>query len=193
MTFEVRRDGDHRRSPWRNGAGVTAEVASWPSGAEARSTFDWRISLAEVSADCEFSSFPGIYLVILLLDGPAMTLRLGESTHVLEPYEPFAFEGESPVSCEVEQPTRDLNVMTRRGRAVAAVQALRLRSGEPVELPPAQPLVVVCLNGTVRAAGTELRTADVVISDERLIIEGDGRAAVISIYSDQAQSSEVTG
>jgi len=39
----------------------------------------------------------------------------------------YAFDSGLPVRCEVTAPTRDLNVMTRRGRASASVEVLRWR------------------------------------------------------------------
>ena len=48
MTFELRRSAEHVRRPWRNGGGMTAEVAAWPPDADAASAFDWRVSFADV-------------------------------------------------------------------------------------------------------------------------------------------------
>mgnify|MGYP000624994528 FL=1 len=36
--------------PWRNGGGVTWQIAASPEGADV-AAFDWRLSMAEVAAD----------------------------------------------------------------------------------------------------------------------------------------------
>ena len=49
---------DVKASPWKNGGGVTREIAK---GAAAGPDDDWgwRISIAEVERDGPFSTFPG--------------------------------------------------------------------------------------------------------------------------------------
>ena len=42
--------------PWKNGGGVTREVAAHPAGASLED-FDWRVSTAEVRAAGPFSGF----------------------------------------------------------------------------------------------------------------------------------------
>jgi uncharacterized protein len=53
--------GDYRRMPWKNGQGTTTEIAVSPkdAGLEGKS-FDWRVSIATVEKDCEFSRFPAM-------------------------------------------------------------------------------------------------------------------------------------
>ena len=41
---------DFRRMPWKNGAGRTSEIASWPDGAGA-DAFAGRVSIAEIERD----------------------------------------------------------------------------------------------------------------------------------------------
>lgn len=88
-----------------------------------------RVSIADVDASGPFSTFDGVDRIIMLVDGPAMRLRLGSADFAAEPvalerHRPFAFDGGTPVQCEIDSPTRDLNVMTRRGatRATMRVQ-----------------------------------------------------------------------
>ncbi len=45
--------------PWKNGGGMTADVAASPPGA-GMDGFDWRVSIARVEADGPFSVFPGV-------------------------------------------------------------------------------------------------------------------------------------
>jgi len=124
VTFSVLRLGTYPVVPWRNGAGVTREIACSPVGASA-GEFDWRVSIADVPPSSTFSSFAGVDRVIIPLDPPAMTLTVDGIRHALSQHQPFAFDGEAITSCRVDGgPSRDLNVMTRRGRIGAAVVVL---------------------------------------------------------------------
>ena len=82
MGMDLWRRDDHRQMPWKNGGGLTREVASSPPGS-ALTDFDWRISFAEVAAGGPFSTFPGVDLVIILVDGPAMALTVDGVRHEL--------------------------------------------------------------------------------------------------------------
>lgn len=114
-------------TPWKNGGGVTREIACFPPGA-VMDAFDWRISIATIAADGPFSVFEGVDRVITLLDGAGMRLRArdGSFDHLLDtPLAPFAFPGEAPVDCTLlAGESQDFNVMTRRGKLQAKVQVL---------------------------------------------------------------------
>ena len=103
-------------TPWKNGAGLTREIALAPAGAGG---FDWRLSLAEVERDAPFSAFPGIDRCIVLLRGAGMRLRSadGRLDHLLDrPLTPFHFSGDMPLAATVlGGQSSDFNVMTRRG------------------------------------------------------------------------------
>ena len=68
MTAEILRAAERLSAPWKNGGGVTREIAVFPHGADL-ARFDWRMSLATVAAGGPFSTFPGIDRLMLVLDG----------------------------------------------------------------------------------------------------------------------------
>lgn len=111
--------------PWKNGGGVTRELAAWPLGSS-MSDFDWRVSVADIAVDWPFSAFPGIDRQIMLLDGAGVRLQASDGSfdkYLDLPYQPFAFAGEVALdSTLLNGPTRDLNVMTRRGKVRAEVE-----------------------------------------------------------------------
>lgn len=109
--------------PWRNGGGLTSEIAVQPAGA-GLADFDWRISCAQVDGHGPFSSFPGIDRVIAILDGELSLSVAGRPAIVLSPESaPWEFPGDVPASGgPLTGSVRDLNVMTRRGRCTARVQ-----------------------------------------------------------------------
>ncbi|MBL0372476.1 HutD family protein [Rhizobium sp. KVB221] len=128
--MRILKHSDHKRMPWKNGQGVTEEVASFPPGSDI-SNFGWRLSIAHVGADGPFSVFAGIDRTIALLDGDGLCLDLPDSTKELDPKgEPFAFSGDLDISSRNKGgPTIDLNIMTRRGQFR---HVMRRFCGEPI-------------------------------------------------------------
>jgi environmental stress-induced protein Ves len=120
MHVEHLTPADYRVMPWQNGRGATAEIRRHPRDGEASLNFDWRLSLAAIDADGEFSLFPGYDRSILTVDGDGIALIVGDRAPIeLGPRAaPHAFPGDEPARCHLlGGPTRDFNVMTRRGRA----------------------------------------------------------------------------
>lgn len=135
--MRILRRADYRRMPWKNGQGITEEVASFPHGGSMED-FHWRISIAHVGADGPFSVFPGIDRTIALLEGEGLVLDLpGGGTRTLRPGgDPFAFPGEWAVSSRnCAGATIDLNVMTRRGRCAHEMRRLTLAPRETFTAP----------------------------------------------------------
>ena len=174
----LRRDA-YRKMPWKNGKGVTEEVASFPDGA-GLDAFIWRLSIAHVAEDGPFSVFPGIDRTITLLSGDGMTLDLPEESVELHVSgDPFAFSGDLEISSRNRGgSTVDFNVMTRRGVAVHRV------SKRPAGVVEASELTfLVVLHGDVEAAGQPLSQWDVVRLEkgESLRVDGDGTLLEIEI------------
>ncbi|MET3904456.1 HutD family protein [Paenarthrobacter sp. 4246] len=115
--MEIIRYADIHPEPWRNGGGVTRELASHPKAASAQDgAWDWRVSIADVSKAGDFSVFPGMERVITIIEGELLLLTVDGSEHPLEKYRPFRFSGEAASGATL--PTgniRDLNVIARAG------------------------------------------------------------------------------
>jgi environmental stress-induced protein Ves len=104
-------------TPWKNGGGVTRQIACFPEGSDL-STFDWRISTAEVAQDGAFSRFDGVDRRLYILDGAGLELRFG-TKHVrrLRAHDYVDFAGEAEVlGALIDGPVTDLNIMVRRDR-----------------------------------------------------------------------------
>lgn len=133
MDSAVRRLGptDYRTMPWKNGGGVTTELAVEPAGGAA---FTWRVSLATLAGPGPFSAFDGYDRVIVQTKGPALTLEHGtEGKHTLTPLVPYRFKGEWKTNGVMAVGDgQDFNVMTKRGEAAAYVEVVRLAAGEEV-------------------------------------------------------------
>ena len=100
-------------------------MAAHPQGADWAS-FAWRVSIAEIASGGPFSSFAGIDRRLVVLDGGMVLRGIGDDAIAMRPYDCVAFAGEAQVTSELaDGPTRDFNVMTRRGVAAAEVRVLR--------------------------------------------------------------------
>jgi environmental stress-induced protein Ves len=137
--------------PWKNGAGLTREIASHLPGA-GTAAFDWRISVADVDRDAPFSAFPGIDRCIVLLSGAGMRLvspDLGVDLRLDRPWTPVCFSGDVALEATLlGGPCRDFNVMTRRDAwrsDVARIDAPALIAGDA-------PALLLCCAGRWQAA-----------------------------------------
>jgi uncharacterized protein len=84
-----------------------------------------------------------------------MTLVVDGGRHALRRFEPLTFDGASPTSCELPYgPTSDLNVMTTRGRASATVDVLQLSADATITVEGANPLVLLAIDGELRATSS---------------------------------------
>jgi uncharacterized protein len=182
--------------PWRNGGGVTREVAvGGPGGPD----FDWRISIADVNVSGPFSIFPGVDRIIALVEGERMDLVIDGVEHVLGLHESFAFDGASRTSCRLPSgPTRDLNVMARRGRRSAAVAIVDLSETQPLAVAAGQ--ILVHLSGSAVVLGadgsrTSLRPLDALRPIGHAVREvvGSGRAAVVQIENPPDAAGSTAG
>lgn len=103
-------------APWKNGGGITRELASYPVGA----TFDdflWRVSIADVSLSGPFSRFDGIDRIITLLTGAGMQLNFadGKAHSLTAALVPYRFAGEDRLDAQlVGTGCQDFNLMLRR-------------------------------------------------------------------------------
>ncbi|MBD9601859.1 HutD family protein [Pseudomonas sp. PDM10] len=121
---KVLRAKDYPRMPWKNGGGSTEEITR--DGGAGLEGFGWRLSIADIGESGGFSTFAGYERVITVLQGDGMTLRVdGQDTRPLLPLEPFAFSGESQVSCTLlGGPIRDFNLIYAPQRYSARLQWL---------------------------------------------------------------------
>lgn len=129
---------DHRRVPWKNGGGVTTELAVEPtsgptSGPNSDGRFLWRVSIADVVEPGPFSAFPGYDRLIAVVEGDGMRLSVDGAPPVerrrLDPA--FAFPGEATVWCEpTAGPIRDVNLMLDRASATGTLTLLAGPAGQ---------------------------------------------------------------
>ncbi len=165
-----------RAVPWKNGGGLTRELASHP----ANDAFDWRLSVAEVASDGPFSEFPGVDRLIVLLDGAGMDLEFvdeASSVRLRPELGWYRFAGESVVHATLpDGPTTDLNLMWRRDRYDASLRMLEVPVGyDPVGR---RMLVFVAAGAPTLSDGTLLMVGDAVETDDGVALGGTGTVVV---------------
>ena len=143
---------DYRVMPWKNGMGLTVELAVHPPGASLEN-FDWRISMADVAADGDFSLFPGYDRTLMLAMGRGLELDFATASapqRLRRPGEAAQFSGDWPAYCHLlDGPVRDFNVMSARGRVEHECLDV---SGTPIEFvwePGVETLFCLGLAGTL--------------------------------------------
>ena len=137
--------GGYRSAPWRNGHGVSHEVArgEGPQGAS------WLVSLTTIEADCPFSDYRGHDRVLTpLSDGIALAVGNAPPA-ALTRFRPFAFSGDDPVACTLAAgPAAVLNAMVVRAWGSQTVTMLRAAQAR---FHIAAPIVVLHAPGGARA------------------------------------------
>lgn len=182
MQLKLLQPADYRAVPWKNGQGITREIAARRSDEDVRSgRFTWRLSIAEVATSSPFSAFPGVDRIILLLEGDGMMLDSGAAgrhklNHRLQPY---AFSGNWSTDCRLlGGPCRDFNVMVDRERARASVTVVTA-AADPCAVPvTGHTAAVYCVEGSILVAGEALPpTGHEVPAGHTLLIETAGSPA----------------
>lgn len=185
--MQVLRSADHRRMPWKNGGGVTVEIAVFPEGASV-DTFDWRVSTAMVASDGAFSVFSGIDRTLSVLEGDGITLSVEgvEDTILKGDTAPFSFPADSATSAKlIDSAITDLNVMTRRGHYSHSVTRHQITQQTELSL-TAGVVLVFCASGVVHMAPSErLETNDCLLFEQceatQLHLTGNGIVFLIVI------------
>jgi environmental stress-induced protein Ves len=157
---EILRRDSRPALPWKNGGGVTREVAAFPAGGDLTS-FDWRVSIAEVRAAGPFSRFAGVDRRMAVLEGRlALSVDAQPQAMLAPDSPPVFFPGDAPAYAEpIDGPVVDLNVMTRRGCFESTMRRYTL--SEALEPGPEQGtwLLLALSDLILRGTGPEVRLA----------------------------------
>jgi hypothetical protein len=129
---------DHRIMPWKNGLGVTREIAIDPPGATMTdASFRWRLSIATVAQSGPFSQFPGIDRTIMVIEGKGMELTVARQApqRLDRCFQPFSFSGDAATECKlIDGPIRDFNLMVNRAAMTAVTEARTLESASEIQI-----------------------------------------------------------
>jgi len=131
VSLTLLRAADRPAIPWKNGGGVTRDVALSGTGPD---DFAWRVSIADIERPGPFSGYPGIDRQFVPVHG-RVRLTLEDRPVTLGPADgPLAFPGEAAVFAEPLTGTVEaLNVMTRRGGARGDLRRISGGHASPVQ------------------------------------------------------------
>lgn len=172
--IEVIRAADYREGRWKNGLGVSWDIASDPPQAGI-DDFGWRFAIARIDGGVPFSPYSGVDRVFTLLDGDGLTLELEGSPAigVGQPFVPHHFSGDVATTCRLHGgPCRALNLFLKRSLwrvevTVAPGHASLNHHG---------PVLLFALEGSLTCNGEHLAQGDAMVAMGRLAIDsGDAR------------------
>ena len=108
--------------PWKNGLGHTTELAISDGGN--LDDFAWRLSIASVVNDGDFSNFSGYQRNLVLIEGEGLTLdhRNGDVDKLTKSLDIAHFDGASNTyGALINGGIKDFNIMTKQGQFSAQV------------------------------------------------------------------------
>lgn len=147
--LHVRRE-QYGSMPWRNGMGVTLEIAREPSvGAD----FRWRLSLATVAASGPFSNYAGYQRSVTLIEGAGFALGIGGQAPVVLDWlgATVLFPGDAATHCKlVNGPATDLSLMVHEPGSIVSVIRIQGVAALTVPLEAGALKAVFCLRDGAR-------------------------------------------
>lgn len=171
MKYSIRSPEEFVSMPWLNGQGSTVEILKEPPGDA--DEFIWRLSMADVTEDGDFSSYPGIERTLLLLEGQGITLKhKNRKQDVLEAVlDSASFSGDEQTICQLNDgPIKDFNVMTHREHCT--VEVITSQSNDkPSFQVKADQWLLFAVDGalTVSASGSE----PIAVSAQHLLVSSE--------------------
>ncbi|MGE0579153.1 HutD/Ves family protein [Reyranella sp.] len=120
---------DYRRTPWKNGGGITTDIA--------HDGEVWRFSRTPITTPAPFSDYAGFDRIQVLVSGRGLVLETPDGEiDVRTPFRPVRFAGELAIVSRLEAgPVEVLNLLGDRSRVALDLAVLtasedrRLRSG----------------------------------------------------------------
>ena len=96
---------------WKNGGGITREITRSEPGAPY-----WRLSLADVTQDGAFSTFPDLHRILTVVEGAGMILKTETDEIHANPLKAVSFSGETPVMGHLKDgPVQNFNLIYDAG------------------------------------------------------------------------------
>jgi uncharacterized protein len=179
------RQSEMTEGPWRNGMGVSWEIASHKQPVAAE--FSWRFAKARIDRDVPFSIYPGIDRVFMQISGNGLDLEF-EGGHILQVHEsnvPHAFACDVPLNCKLRGgPCYDLNLFTARGVYEAQASVMKINGMETLDLSNIE-AVFFALEGSVVLSGqggaVQLQTGDAAVAAMEQGVSTAGNAATLFV------------
>lgn len=177
MPIRIIRQADFIEGRWRNGLGVSWDIASEPAGSGPQD-FSWRLAIARIDGDVPFSHYDRVDRVFTLLDGNGLDLTV-EGTGRLAAHDcfvPHRFPGDAATMCKLRGgPCRALNLFLGRDQWQAGVDIMKPAGARRIA--HSGPSLFFALRGGGDINGRVLQCGDAAVA------AGDVRLAAISAGS----------
>lgn len=163
----------YRRTPWKNGGGVTIDIAdAYAPGAEPGSWSGmlWRLGRTRIVEPGPFSDLSGYDRILTVIGGHGLVLEVegGVPLDVRAPFRPVRFRGEDRITSRLEDgPVAVLNLIADRKRTID-VAILSEAEARPLD---AAINIAYAIEDSVVALGDEVFSLG---ADEALRIERTG-------------------
>jgi environmental stress-induced protein Ves len=152
--LHLRRE-QYRSMPWRNGMGVTLEIAREPRTGD---DFQWRLSLATVASSGPFSNYAGYRRSVTLIEGDGFQLGIGGQDPVVLDWlgATALFPGDAPThGTLLNGPATDLSLMVREPGTIISVTRIQGVETFTVPLETGALKAVFCLREGTRLIPTD--------------------------------------
>ncbi|KAA0072803.1 HutD family protein [Tardiphaga sp. P9-11] len=178
--MQILRAANYKVMPWKNGLGSTTEIAIFPADAKL-DDFDWRVSMAMVTSDGPFSSFPGINRTLLVIDGAGIDLNVDGCAPVrIDRNTIHSFPGDQQTSATlIDGSITDLNVMSRRGIVSQHVRRINVMKHRDFIVSAQTFLFVEHGTATIRSAST----VDRLSAHDALLVERGSTPVTIESHA----------
>jgi environmental stress-induced protein Ves len=152
--------------PWKNGQGMTTEVAIHPQSAKfPQDPFLWRISYAEVKADGPFSNFNGYDRLLTVWRGEGISLN-GKPYSA---FETIRFSGEEKINCHlVKGEVDDIGIIFRRDLFQCEMTSITLDAQKVL---PINCRFIFCVSGEIEIQNQILKEKSFVCTENNSISE----------------------
>jgi len=170
----------YRRTPWKNGGGVTVDIADEYADGVAPGSWSgmlWRFGRTQIVAGGPFSDLSGFDRILTVIGGRGLVLQIegGKALDVREPFRPVRFNGEDKITSQLEAgPVAVLNLLADRTRYTIDVAIL---SGGDTRTADAAINLVYAFENSAVAVGGKAFTLG---ADEALRVDGAAEVAVKS-------------
>lgn len=162
--------------PWKNGGGVTRNIAEDRDGDALR----WRLSTADVDRDGPFSDFAGLTRILTIIAGGDMVLSGPDGDITAAWADPVVFDGATPVTATLaDGPLRDLNLMFDPQMCEGNVAPLHGPMRKDLIADAGATTGVLCVRGDVAVNGLSLGEGDTALGGGVTIETGDNACALL--------------
>ena len=186
---------EYRRVRWHNGGGWTREIHAHGGGDDA-DAWDWRLSIAEISADGDYSALPGVEREQVLLSGDGLQLELDGADPgphmLLPPHGRLRFSGARRAHCKLVGARAEVfNLMWRPCAVDASLWHRPLVGPMVLFVDPGSCWAVHVVAGQARVSGDAAPRLQLSMGDTALlgagaqrhrhVLEGGGEVLLIRI------------